>query len=380
MRINTPFKCVPLHSVVYFQEGPGLRNWQYGSSGIPFLNIRTFMDSGRINKELCQFVKAEEFQNKYEHFLLDAGDYVVSSSGTLGKLAEIFPEDLPVMLNTSVIRFRPLDCNNLDRIFLKWFIRSPLYIQQIKKASTGTAIQNYGPSHLKKMIIPLPPIAQQKRIAAILDKADAVRRKRREAIRLTEELLRSTFLEMFGDLMLFRNKTLDNQKGFKVCRLGDEIMLQRGFDISQKECNPGKYPVISSGGISMFHAEFKAQGPGVLLGRKGSVGNVHYIDSDYWPHDTTLWVREFNENVPLFVYFFFRNFPIADFEASTANPTLNRNRLHPLMVFWPSVDIQKKFADVATKIHKNQSALEGSLKESENLFNSLLQRAFTGNL
>jgi len=102
--INTPFQCVLLKDVVYFQEGPGLRNWQYGNTGIPFLNIRTINDNGFIDKDLCQFVKPEEFYGKYEHFLLNAGDYVVSSSGTLGKLAEIREEDLPLMLNTSVIR------------------------------------------------------------------------------------------------------------------------------------------------------------------------------------------------------------------------------------------------------------------------------------
>ncbi|MBP0002790.1 MAG: restriction endonuclease subunit S [Cyanobacteria bacterium SBC] len=369
-----------MKDVVYFQEGPGLRNWQYGKTGIPFLNIRTIQESGRIDKSLCQFVKESEFRDRYEHFLLEAGDYVVSSSGTLGKLAEVHEEDLPIMLNTSVIRFRSLDVSKLDRVFLKWFIKSPLYIRQIQQVSTGTAIKNYGPSHLKKMIIPLPPIEEQKRIAEILDKADAVRRKRQEAIRLTEELLRSTFLEMFGDLFLFRNKNLPNPKKFKLCKLGEEITLQRGFDINKKQCQEGRYPVISSGGISVYHSEFKAHGPGVLLGRKGSVGKIHYIESDYWPHDTTLWVREFNNNNPLFVYFFFKNFPISDFEASTANPTLNRNRLHPLSVLWPDRELQLQFAMKAKKIFKTQNVLTSHLQESENLFNSLLQRAFRGEL
>ncbi|WP_008308256.1 restriction endonuclease subunit S [Leptolyngbya sp. PCC 6406] len=216
MRIDTPFECVSLKDVVYLQEGPGLRNWQYGNSGIPFLNIRTLTDEGIINKQLCQFVKEEEFHNKYEHFLLDAGDYVVSSSGTLGKLAEVRPQDLPVMLNTSVIRFRPLDYEILDRVFLKWFIKSPLYIRQIEHASTGTAIKNYGPSHLKKMIIPLPPIAEQRRIAAILDKADAIRRKRKQAIQYTEELLRAAFLDMFGD-------PVTNPKRWEIWSMKDVI-------------------------------------------------------------------------------------------------------------------------------------------------------------
>ncbi len=120
MKINTPFECVPLQDVVYFQEGPGLCNWQFGNCGIPFLNIRTITDEGFIDKSLCQYVKQEEFEGKYEHFLLDEGDFVVSSSGTLGKLAEVRGQDLPLMLNTSVIRFRSLDSEVLERRYLKW--------------------------------------------------------------------------------------------------------------------------------------------------------------------------------------------------------------------------------------------------------------------
>lgn len=232
MKLSTPYECVPLQKVVYFQEGPGLRNWQYGNNGIPFLNIRTITNEGYINKSLCQFVKQEEFQNKYEHFLLDAGDYVVSSSGTLGKLAEVRDGDLPLMLNTSVIRFRPLDETELDRTYLKWFIKSPLYIRQIERASTGTAIKNYGPSHLKKMVIPLPPLEEQKRIAAILDKADAIRRKRSRAIALTEELLRSTFLDMFGD-------PVTNPKGWKVESLENISTIQSGI-AKGKKVNPSE--------------------------------------------------------------------------------------------------------------------------------------------
>ena len=97
---------VLLEDIVFFQEGPGLRKYQYGDdTGIPFLNIRTF-DNGKINKKKCNFIKKEEFENKYEHFLLNEGDLVVSSSGTIGKSVTVKKEDLPIMLNTSVIRFR----------------------------------------------------------------------------------------------------------------------------------------------------------------------------------------------------------------------------------------------------------------------------------
>jgi len=159
----------PLSSVVYFQEGPGLRKWQFGKTGIPFLNIRTF-ENGRINRSKCQLVKMEEFKGKYEHFLLNEGDLVVSSSGTLGKVATVRAEDLPLMLNTSTIRFRARYPDALMQEFLLFYVQSHHFFRQIDSAKTGSAIFNYGPSHLKQMSIALPPPKEQQRIVTKLKK------------------------------------------------------------------------------------------------------------------------------------------------------------------------------------------------------------------
>lgn len=158
-----------LEECVFFQEGPGLRKWQFGESGVPFLNIRT-LQNGWIDKSKCQFVKPEEFENKYEHFLLDAGDLVVSSSGTLGKLALIREEDLPLMLNTSTIRFRTRNAKVLSQDFLRCYLQSHHFFKQIETFKTGSAIFNYGPSHLKQMNIVIPPLNEQRRIVEKLDR------------------------------------------------------------------------------------------------------------------------------------------------------------------------------------------------------------------
>jgi type I restriction enzyme, S subunit len=158
-----------LPDVIYFQEGPGLRSWQFGIAGMPFLNIQT-LSRERIDRSKCRFIKQKEFINKYEHFLLNEGDIVVSSSGTLGKIAVVKKEDLPIMLNTSIIRFCTNNSMLLSQLFLKHFLNSNLFYSQIISHKTGSAILNYGPTHLKKMTITLPPLNEQKRIVAKLDK------------------------------------------------------------------------------------------------------------------------------------------------------------------------------------------------------------------
>lgn len=160
---------VALNEAVYFQEGPGLRKWQFGEAdGVPFLNIRT-LQNGRIDRTKCQFVKPEEFEGKYEHFLLNEGDLVVSSSGTLGKIALVHQEDLPLMLNTSIIRFRTHDAGFLSQDFLRYYLQSLHFLSQIESSKTGSAIFNYGPSHLNQMYIVIPPLNEQRRIIERLD-------------------------------------------------------------------------------------------------------------------------------------------------------------------------------------------------------------------
>lgn len=118
------------------------------------------------------------------------------------------------------------------------------------------------------------------------------------------------------------------------------------MDITRATQSVGDIPVVSSGGISSYHNVAHAYGPGVVIGRKGTIGKAFYIAGPYWPHDTTLWVREFNGNDPKFVYYFMSKFDVSWLEAGSANPTLNRNHLHPVVVTWPDVLEQRAIAEL----------------------------------
>lgn len=129
-------------------------------------------------------------------------------------------------------------------------------------------------------------------------------------------------------------------------RLSDLITLQRGFDITKKEQVEGEYPVISSGGISSFHNRFKVKGPGVVIGRKGTLGTVFYSRGDFWPHDTSLWVKDFKGNDPKFVYYLLQVLHLEKFDAGAANPTLNRNHVHSLKLDVPRMEFRSKIASI----------------------------------
>lgn len=126
--------------------------------------------------------------------------------------------------------------------------------------------------------------------------------------------------------------------------LGEVILLQRGFDLTEKSSVPGRYPVISSGGISYTTASPKVDGPGVVTGRKGVLGKVHFCHGPYWPHDTTLWVKDFKGNDPRYVYYLLQTLSLALLDAGASNPTLNRNHAHLLRVRVPDFGTQRKIA------------------------------------
>ena len=199
------WRIVPFQEFVYFQEGPGIRHWQYRDEGIPFVNIRCLVD-GRLDVSSMNCLDPVEVNEKYQHFLLDAGDYVVSSSGTIGRIAEVSDDDLPCMLNTSVIRMRPRDERLLHRRFLRFFLTSSLFQNQIRALASGSVQVNYGPTHLRQVWICVPPLPEQRAIAHVLGTLDDKIELNRRMNETLEQMSRALFKSWFVDFDPVRAK------------------------------------------------------------------------------------------------------------------------------------------------------------------------------
>lgn len=134
--------------------------------------------------------------------------------------------------------------------------------------------------------------------------------------------------------------------GFKNGKVEDIFTLKRGFDITKKEQQPGDIPVISSSGITSYHNKFKVEGPGVVTGRKGTLGKVFYYEGEFWPHDTTLWVEDFKGNNPRYIYYLLQQLNLENYDVGGANPTLNRNHVHKLdITYTEDKELQSKIAN-----------------------------------
>ena len=163
---------VNLNDVCWYQEGPGLRNWQFTDKGIKVINI-TNLVNGYLNLEKTQrFISIEEFNLMYKHFEIDEMDIVVASSGnSYCKTSIVRKQDLPLVMNTSVIRFKPKAGITYNLLLI--FLKSSLFKDQIDLLITGGAQPNFGPVHLKKIKLNLPQtIEEQSRIAQILSDMD----------------------------------------------------------------------------------------------------------------------------------------------------------------------------------------------------------------
>lgn len=128
-------------------------------------------------------------------------------------------------------------------------------------------------------------------------------------------------------------------------KVKDVAPLQRGFDLPAAQMDDGEYPVVMSNGVGGYHSKFKAKGPGVITGRSGTIGRLHYIEDDYWPHNTSLWVTDFKGNYPKFIYYLYQKLDLSRFGSGSGVPTLNRNDVHDVLVEIPQTREQRKIAE-----------------------------------
>ncbi|WP_288959224.1 restriction endonuclease subunit S [uncultured Treponema sp.] len=137
---------------------------------------------------------------------------------------------------------------------------------------------------------------------------------------------------------------------WKECKLGDFFELHRGYDLTKSEIKEGPYPVVCSTSIMGYHNEYKVKAPGVVIGRSGTLGEVQFIDTDYWPHNTSLYVSDFKGNFPKFIKYFLQLFGTGNVGGGSAVPTLNRNHLQALTVRVPPLPTQQKIAAILSSL------------------------------
>jgi len=167
------------------------------------------------------------------------------------------------------------------------------------------------------------------------------------------------------------------KSGWKETTLGEVVEFQRGFDLPIQNRTTGKYPLVVSNGIDGFVDEYKVKGPGVITGRSGTLGKVFFIEGNFWPLNTTLWIKDFKCNDEKFIYYWLLNFPFEKFNAGSGVPTLNRNHIHPTPVTVPeSITEQKAIAAVLSSFDDKIELLRRQNKTLESIAHTIFKQSF----
>ena len=168
--------------------------------------------------------------------------------------------------------------------------------------------------------------------------------------------------------------------GWSKLALEQVLVLQRGFDLPSQHREAGDVPIYGSTGIVGFHNKAKVTGPGLVTGRSGSLGEVHFVAQDFWPLNTALWVKEFKRATPLFALHVLRGMNLEQYNGGVSVPTLDRKVVHKAEVLLPPASIMERYESTAADVYRQintLSAMNGKLRTVRDL---LLPRLMSGEL
>lgn len=354
-----------------------------------FLRITDLTDSGVNWSKVprCECDDKHKLRN-----LLVKGDIVFARTGaTTGKSYLISDLDEDTVFASYLIRVRPN--KDIFSPYLAHFFKSPIYWHQIGSMSSGATLPGVNASKLGQLEIPLPPLDEQKRIAAILDKADAIRRKRQQAIQLADDFLRSVFLDMFGD-------PVTNPKGWEVKQVGKVVdCIVPGRD--KPKSFTGGMPWITTNDLNHLGSTYESEKSmglsdqeiaavkariipknSVLMTCVGDLGVISIAGNDMVMNQQ---LHAFlpNENIEkefLMYALSFQKHYMIKMASSTTVPYMNKTVCNSVPVILPAIEMQKKFTVLFKKASLLRKRLISTQSSKRFLFNSLSQKAFAGEL
>lgn len=296
---------------------------------------------------------------RHSKALIQGPSIVVGRKGTVGSVVWSSEPSWPI--DTAYwVRLR----RQVDLRWLYWKLRT----LGLERMDSSTGVPGLNREEAYGIPVLVPPGSEQRLIANILDTLDHRIQSSERVIAKVSVMRRG----MVDELML--HGTGETSTTMRSGRLGDFLSLKRGFDITVAEQSDGQVPVISSSGITSYHNKAMVGGPGVVIGRKGKLGRAYYVECDFWPHDTSLWVTDFKGNNPKFISYFLEWLHLERFDAATSVPTLNRNFVYPLQVALPEPTDQIHIANEIESweyriqcereiLFKSQEAMQGLMDD-----------------
>ena len=391
--------------ILQIGDGYRAKNDELGGDGLIFLR------SAHVRDSHIDFAGVERFhvgtEAKLKQKLSAPGDVMVTTKGNSTGRTGFVTAQMPVFVYSPHLSFwRSLDHRELAPGFLRAWSDSDDFRNQLRSMCYSTDMAPYlSLTDQRRLTIALPPIRTQASIAAL----DQAINKRITLLRETnatlEAIAQALFKSWFVDFdpvhakqqgrtpegmdeataALFPDSFEESElglvpKGWVVGKLEDMLVLQRGFDLPSSDRVPGDYPIIAASGPAGTHKTAMAKAPGVVTGRSGVLGKVYLELEDYWPLNTTLWVKEFRAASPCYAYEVLSLLDFASFNAGSAVPTLNRNHVHSLPYLIPSRACIDAYESIAMRLHARVRENQHQAQTLATLRDILLPRLISGQL
>lgn len=362
--------------------------------------------------------------------LVPAESIIVAMYGQGDTAGRVAVNEIPVTTNQACCNL-VVNPEKADYKFLYFYLKSSYF--ELVRRKTGSAQPNLNTGIIKEFEVTLPSLSEQTRIGNLLWSLDDKIELNRQINETLEQMAQALFKSWFVDFDPVIDNALDAgnpipeelaakaeqrkqlreavtkgeleapslpddirslfpsefefteemgwiPKGWLSGKLDDLLVLQRGFDLPKSKRTEGNYPLIASSGQDGSHNECKVDGPGVVTGRSGRIGVVTFVHENFWPLNTTLWVKEYKISSPYHGYFLLKGTDLERYAAGSAVPTLNRNHVHEHPCVLPTEMLVEKFDDhvasVFEKIRLNVE-LNDSLTE---IRDRLLPKLISGEL
>ena len=362
--------------------GTQLKASDYVSEGTPVINVRN-IGFGNIREEKLEYIGKETVQRLASH-LLRPEDIVFGRKGAVERHVFIQSGQSNWFQGSDCLRLR-LSSGRLFPRFVSYYLLTHEHQQwMMSQCSHGATMASLNQDIISRIQLPCPPVDTQRRIASILSAYDDLIENNTRRIAILEEMARRIYEEWFVRFRFPGHeqvKMVESElglipEGWKLRRLGDVVELAYGKALKAEERKPGPYPVYGSSGVVGSHDTSLVNGPGIIVGRKGNVGSVHWCDVSFYPIDTVYFVRT---ELPLHYVFF--NLKRQNFiNNDAAVPGLNRNQAYSLHFLVPSKVVLGRFVELCGPIFKQLRLLavkNANLRATRDL---LLPKLISGEL
>lgn len=344
-------------------------------AGVPFIRAQNLV-GGSVSVSADPLFISIETNEALKRSKIQAGDVLISIAGTIGRAA-IVPSDAEEMnCNQAVAIVRP--SNNIDRRYLLHWLSSDDALSQMARGKVTGVISNLSLGEIGKLQIPLPPLEEQKRIAGILDQADALRRLRTRALDKLGTLGQAIFHEMFGDVVT-------NSRGFKEIPLTEALNFRTGKLDSNAAVDGGEFPFFTCAkeisSINNYAFDCEAL---LLAGNNASADyDVKHYDGKFNAYQRTYVLTIADDS---FEYEFVQRSletmlgEMKRFSKGSNTKYLTMEIFRRMTLCRPEIELQKLYIKRAQALSSEKQKAGHAVGEAETLFASLQHRAFRGEL